>query len=350
MNTSLDQDAAGLMEDHEHNLFSLTESGLQAGTSTIFRDSLTSAIKLAEKAYKHDGHITGVPTGLRDLDALLGGFQPSDLLILAGRPSMGKTALATNIAFNAAKKYLETGGREGAITGFFSLEMSSDQVSTRILADVTNIPSDAIRKGQINEKDFRKFEEAHKNLSALPLYIDDSAGLSIAALRTRARRMKSKENIGLLIVDYLQLLQEAKSENRTQEITKITSGLKGIAKDLNIPVLALSQLSRDVEKREDKRPLLSDLRESGSIEQDADIVMFIYREEYYLSRKEPSLRATENKADFAKRCEEWERLKIDTADKAEVNVAKQRHGPIGGVDLHFDQDLTKFSDISSTDR
>jgi len=339
---TLERDATSTIEHAESRLFSLAESGEIRGGFQTLRDSVVTAIDIAEKAFKSDGNVSGVTSGLRDLDNKLGGLHNSDLLILAGRPSMGKTALATNIAFNAAKKYAETGGKEGAIVGFFSLEMSADQLATRILADQSGISGDAIRKGNIREDDFRRFVEASQVLSQVPLYIDDTPSLSIAAVRTRARRLKRQHGLGMLVIDYLQLLQGSGSrqstENRVQEVSEITRGLKAIAKELQIPVLALSQLSRQVEQREDKRPQLSDLRESGSIEQDSDVVMFVYREEYYLSRAIPDI---EDHDKYTR----WQEKMGNVANVAEAIVAKQRHGPIGIVPLFFDANLTRFSDL-----
>lgn len=337
----LDRDAMNVIESAEGRLFSLAESGDTRGGFVTLRDSVVTAIDIAEKAYHNDGHVTGVTTGLRDLDAKLGGLHPSDLLILAGRPSMGKTALATNIAFNAAQRYAETGGEQGGIVGFFSLEMSSDQLATRILSDQANISGDAIRKGMISENDFRRFVEASQKLSQIPLYIDDTPALSISAVRTRARRLKRQHGLDFLIIDYLQLLQGTNSrgsENRVQEVSEITRGLKAIAKELEIPVLALSQLSRQVEQRDDKRPQLSDLRESGSIEQDADVVMFVYRAEYYLSRTMPDI---ENHEEYSK----WQDKMAKLANIGEAIIGKQRHGPIGTVELFFDGNHARFSDL-----
>lgn len=338
---SLEGDSKDTIEMAEARLYDLAESGEVKGNFDTLRNSVLTAIELAEKAYKSDSHVTGITTGLRDMDKKLGGFQNADLLILAGRPSMGKTALATNMAFSAAKRYAETGGEEGAIVGFFSLEMSADQLATRILADQSGISGDAIRKGNIRQDDFHAFVEASQKLSQIPLYIDDTPALSISAVRTRARRLKRQHGLDLLVVDYLQLLRGTGSrqgtENRVIEVSEITRGLKAIAKELEIPVVALSQLSRQVEQREDKRPQLSDLRESGSIEQDADVVMFVYREEYYLSRTEPDP-GTEKHM-------KWQE-KMDMAHNiAECIVAKQRHGPIGMVRLHFNPNLTRFSDL-----
>lgn len=338
----LDAAAKDTIEMAEARLFDLAETGQTRGNFTTLRESVLTAIQLAEKAYNTEGHVTGVTTGLTDMDKKLGGLQNSDLIILAGRPSMGKTALATNIAYRAAEAFAESGGKEGAITGFFSLEMSADQLATRILADLSNISSDAIRKGTIRQEDFRTFAEASQKLSQVPLYIDDTPALTIGAIRTRARRLKRQHGLGLLVIDYLQLLQgngsRQSAENRVLEVSEITRGLKAIAKELAIPVVALSQLSRAVEQREDKRPQLSDLRESGSIEQDSDVVMFVYREEYYLSRMEPEP-GTEKHLKWQERCGQVHNV-------AEAIVAKQRHGPIGTVKLHFDPNYTRFSDLA----
>ncbi|HUY69285.1 MAG TPA: replicative DNA helicase, partial [Alphaproteobacteria bacterium] len=283
-----------------------------------------------------------------DLDRKLGGLQKSDLVILAGRPSMGKTALATNIAFNAARKFHDSDGKEGAAVAFFSLEMSSEQLATRLLGEHANVPSDKIRRGEIKTEDFAKFVEASKILARAPLYIDDTPGLSVAALRTRARRLKRMvPHIGMIVIDYLQLLRGSarRDENRVQEVSEITRSLKALAKELDVPVLALSQLSRAVEAREDKKPQLADLRESGSIEQDADVVMFVYREEYYHTRGEPTRRQDEAEEKFNLRYQRWQERGEEIRNVAEVLIAKQRHGPIGTVELHFDGPFTRFSDL-----
>lgn len=338
---NLDSDAMNAIENAESRLFSLAESGEVRGGFTTLRDSVLTAIEMAEKAYKTDGHVTGITSGLIDVDKKLGGFQKSDLLILAGRPSMGKTALAVNWAFNAAKAYADSGGEEGGRVAFFSLEMSSDQLASRILSEQSGISGDAIRKGNIKQDDFKAFVEASQRMSQVPLYIDDTPALSIGAVRTRSRRLMRQHGLDMVIIDYLQLLRGTGSkrgqENRVQEISEITMGLKAIAKELDIPVIALSQLSRAVEQREDKRPQLSDLRESGSIEQDADAVMFVYREEYYLSRTEPEP-GTENHM-------KWQESMERAHNIGECIVAKQRHGPIGTVKMYFDPNLTKFSDL-----
>lgn len=338
---NLEREAQDTIETAEARLYELAESGEVKGAFTTLRDSVLIAIQHAEKAFKSEGNVTGVTTGLRDMNKKLGGLQQSDLLILAGRPSMGKTALATNLAFNAALAYAESGGKEGARVGFFSLEMSADQLATRILADQSGISGDAIRKGNIRQEDFRKFAEASQKLSQVPLFIDDTPALSISAVRTRARRLKRQHGLELLVVDYLQLLRGTGSkqgqDNRVQEVSEITRGLKAIAKELQIPVLALSQLSRQVEQREDKRPQLSDLRESGSIEQDADVVMFVYREEYYLSRSEPEP-GTEKHM-------KWQEGMERAHNIGECIIAKARHGPIGTVRMHFEPNVTRFSDL-----
>ncbi len=344
----LDISAMNQIESTEARLFELAQSGEMNRGFVKLERSLTASIRLAEDAYKRDSHVTGITTGLRDLDRKLGGLQKSDLVILAGRPSMGKTALATNIAFNAARAHFESGGKEGAAVAFFSLEMSNEQLATRLLGEHSNVPSDKIRRGEIKQDDFSKFLEATKILSRAPLYIDDTPGLTVAALRTRARRLKRLvPSLGLIVIDYLQLLRGSsrRDDNRVQEVSEITRGLKGLAKELEVPVLALSQLSRAVENREDKRPQLADLRESGSIEQDADVVMFVYREEYYHARSEPSRRQDESDEKFNARYERWQRHGEEVHNIAEVMIAKQRHGPIGNVPLHFDGQYTRFSNL-----
>ncbi len=350
-NQTIDSTVQDLIEEHETHLYTLAESGVAKKDAVSFKDSITEAIRMAEVAYNRGGAVSGVTTGLTELDRMTGGMHPTDLLILAGRPSMGKTALATNIAFNAAKKHLETGGREGAAVGLFSLEMGHAQITTRILGDLCGVSSDAMRKGSISHEDFRSLVEAGQNYKELPFYTDDTAALSISALRTRARRLKRKYGITLLVVDYLQLLNgtpgRKSSENRTQEVSEITRGLKSIAKDLNIPVLALSQLSRNLENREDKRPQLADLRESGSIEQDADVVMFVYRDEYYLSREEPSQKASEETHKFEERHAQWQQALNASKNVTDVLISKQRHGPIGNVKLYFDPNFTRFRDLSN---
>lgn len=337
----LESEAMRMIETAEARLFSMAESGQTQSGFVTLRDSVMVSIQLAEKAFKTKGHVTGVTTGLRDLDKQLGGFHHSDLLILAGRPSMGKTALATNIAYNAARRWAETGGKEGARVGFFSLEMSSDQLATRILADVSNISGHNIKRGEIRQEEFRAFVEASQRLAQVPLFIDDTPALTISSVRTRARRLKRQHGLEMLVVDYLQLLRGSgsrqSSDNRVLEVSEVTRGLKAIAKELNIPVLALSQLSRSVEQREDKRPMLSDLRESGSIEQDADVVMFVYRDEYYLGRSEPEPGTDKHLA--------WQERMAKAHNIGEAIIAKARHGPIGTVRMFFDGNVTRFSDL-----
>lgn len=327
------------IEEVEHKLFTLTQWGQERGPQP-FSHALADAITQAEVAYKRDSHVVGVTTGFADLDKLLGGLHPSDLLILASRPSMGKTSLATNIAFNAAMAFSKSSTGDGSPVAFFSLEMSSTQLAMRLLGQETGISSDRIRRGAIEQNSFPAFVEVSRQLNSLPLFIDDTPALSIASLLTRSRRLKRKENIGLIIIDYLQLLSTGRSsyENRVQELSEITRGLKTLAKELNVPVLALSQLSRAVEQRDDKRPQLADLRESGTIEQDADVVMFIYREEYYESRKKP--------IEGSEKMGTWQKHMSEIYNIAEVMIAKQRHGPIATVNLHFDSQRTKFSNLS----
>jgi replicative DNA helicase len=297
---------------------------------------------MAEAAYRRSSHISGVTTGLRDLNKKLGGLQPSDLLILAGRPSMGKTALATNVAFNAAQAHAKSKGKEGAIVAFFSLEMSAEQLATRILAETSEVPSEKIRKGEVRDTEFRRFVEASQTLASIPFYIDDTPALSIAQVRTRARRLKRQFGLGLIVIDYLQLLRGTSSsaaQSRVLEISEITRGLKALAKELAVPVMALSQLSRAVEQRDDKRPQLSDLRESGTIEQDSDVVMFVFREEYYIERRQPAEGTAEHMT--------WQADMEKAHNIAEVIIGKQRHGPVGTVKLHFEGQFTRFSDLAN---
>lgn len=328
----------------EQALYKLSEQGQTDSGFVSFLKAVTEAVQTANAAYQRDGGLAGVSTGLMDLDSKLGGLHPSDLLILAGRPSMGKTSLATNIAFNVAKAYKKgvrpdgtEGAVEGGIVGFYSLEMSSEQLAARILSEASEVPSQQIRRGDMTEQEFRRFVDAAKALEACPLYIDDTPALPIAQLAARARRLKRSHGLDVLIIDYLQLCRGT-SENRVQEIGEISMGMKAIAKELNIPVIALSQLSRGVESRDDKRPQLSDLRESGSIEQDADVVMFVFREEYYKEREKPGEHDLERMAAWQ---EEMERLHA----RAEVIIGKQRHGPIGTVDLSFEAQFTRFGNL-----
>lgn len=324
------------IEKAESRLFHLAETGSGEVDLRDFHNVMLAALAQAEKAAQHDGAVVGVATGLSDLDSQLGGLHPSDLIVLAGRPSMGKTALATNIAFKAAVDAHERG--EGAVA-VFSLEMSSEQLVTRILAEQAQIPSHQIRQGKLSQKDFDDLVAACAKFARLPLFIDDSPALATAQVRARARRTKRQHGVNLVIVDYLQLLRAGgrREENRVQELSKITRDLKALAKELNVPILALSQLSRAVEQREDKHPVLADLRESGSIEQDADVVLLLYREEYYLKQRQPA----EDDAGYR----DWQHKMAAVANLAEVDVAKQRHGPTGRVPLHFQHQFTRFSDL-----
>ena len=334
----LDNDGQKIIENYEKSLFDLAEKGSFSSTIVKFDEALKQTIEMASSAYKNDEGIVGVPTGLTDLDDRLGGLHKSDLVIIAGRPSMGKTALATNIAFYAAKK-IQDEGKKSSIA-FFSLEMSSEQLSTRILAEQSRIKSNDIRRGRISEEQFDKFIETSKNITELPLYIDETPAISIAALSNRARRIKRKYGLDMVVVDYIQLMSSSNyREGRVQEISEITQGLKALAKELSVPVLALSQLSRAVEHRDDKKPQLADLRESGSIEQDADVVMFVYREAYYPERKEPRPATVEHA--------EWQAKMNEVSSLAEIIIGKQRHGPTGNIMLEFEAMFTKFKDIQN---
>ncbi len=349
---NIDSDAAEQIEQTEQRLFELATAGDYKSGFVPFSTSLANAIKHAEKAYQREGQITGVTTGLVDLDKKLGGLQNSDLIILAGRPGMGKSALATNIALAAARTHADKGGREGAVVGFFSLEMSAEQLATRILADLSGVPSNKIQRGEVRDTDFNRFVEASDTLSRVPLFIDDTPGQTISAIRTRARRLQRQFNLGMIVLDYLQLVQgsgRGGEANRVQEISEITRGLKVLAKELNVPVLALSQLSRQVENRENKRPQLSDLRESGSIEQDADVVMFIYRDEYYLMNSEPARRPEDNDEKFNQRYADWQKQLEASHNLAECIIGKQRHGPTGVVKMKFENEFTRFSDLPYSD-
>ena len=334
----LENDGQSIIENFEKSLFDLAEKGSLSSSLVKFDDAMKSTIEMASNAYKNEEGIVGVPSGLTELDDRLGGLHKSDLIIIAGRPSMGKTALATNIAFNAAKK-IQDDARKSSIA-FFSLEMSSEQLSTRILAEQSRIKSNDIRRGRISEEQFDKFIETSKNVSELPLYIDETPAISIAALSNRARRIKRLYGLDMVVIDYIQLMRASNlKDGRVQEISEITQGLKALAKELSVPVLALSQLSRAVEQRDDKKPQLSDLRESGSIEQDADVVMFVYREAYYLERKEPRPATVEHA--------EWQAKMNEVSNLAEIIIGKQRHGPTGNVMLEFEAMFTKFKDIQN---
>ena len=334
----LDQNAQTIIENSEKSLFDLAERGSFSSSLVKFDEAMKLTIEMASNAYKNEEGIVGVPTGLTDLDDRLGGLHKSDLIIIAGRPSMGKTALATNIAFHAAKNIQEN--IKKSTIAFFSLEMSSEQLSTRILAEQSRIKSNDIRRGRISEEEFDKFIETSKNIAELPLYIDETPAISVAALSNRARRIKRLYGLELIVIDYIQLMRASNfREGRVQEISEITQGLKALAKELSVPVVALSQLSRAVEQRDDKKPLLSDLRESGSIEQDADVVMFVYRESYYLRAKEPRPATVEHA--------EWQAKMNEVSHLAELIIGKQRHGPTGNITLEFEEMFTKFKDIQN---
>ncbi len=348
----VEDSAKDLIERAEQTLYSMAETGKYGQGFKPIVQALTHAIDMASAAYQRDGGLSGLSTGLRDLDEKLGGLQSSDLIILAGRPAMGKTALATNIAYNVARKfqaeYLPDGStqvKDGGLVAFFSLEMSSEQLATRIISGQAEVSSEYIRRGKITDEDFQRLVSVARELQSLPFYIDDTGGLTIAQVSARARRLKRQRGLGLIVVDYLQLLAgsaKRASEGRVQEVTEITVGLKALAKELNVPIIALSQLSRQVEAREDKRPQLADLRESGSIEQDADVVMFVYREEYYLERLKPE----EGSPEFLT----WFEKASRAHGKAEVIIGKQRHGPTGTVELQFDGRFTRFSNLAREDQ
>ncbi len=332
----LDTSGQNIIENSERLLFDLAEKGSFNSSLVKFDDAMKQTIEMASAAYKNEEGIVGVPTGLRDLDDKLGGLHQSDLIIIAGRPSMGKTSLATNIAFNAAK-HIQENSKKSSIA-FFSLEMSSEQLSTRILSEQARIGSNDIRRGRISDEQFDQFLETSKNIAELPLFIDETPAISIAAMSNRARRIKRLHGLDMIVVDYIQLMRGTtyNKDGRVQEISQITQGLKAIAKELGVPVVALSQLSRQVEQRDDHKPQLADLRESGSIEQDADVVMFVYREGYYLQRKEPREATVEHA--------EWQAKMNEVAHLAEIIIGKQRHGPIGKVTLEFEERFTKFKD------
>ncbi len=335
------------IEEAERKLYSIAEAGRYDGGFQRFSDTLAIAVDMAAKAWERDGRLSGLASGFYELDNKLGGLQASDLVIIAGRPGMGKTAFATNIGFNIAKAYhfeVRPDGTHatvnGGIVGFFSLEMSAEQLATRIIAEQAGVPSHKIRRGDVSEAEFHRVAQAARDMQSVPFYIDQTGGISIAQLAARARRLKRQRGLDLLIVDYLQLLSASKSrsDSRVQELTEITTSLKALAKELNVPILALSQLSRQVESRDDKRPQLSDLRESGSIEQDADVVMFVYREEYYLKNKQPR----EGTEEFLT----WQAKMEDAFGKAEVIIGKQRHGPTGTVELAFEAEMTRFANLA----
>ena len=354
-----DLEGINLIENAENDLYNLSQTGSSDRKYSLFGEALKKAIDVIDQSFKREGKIAGLPSGLKDLDKKLGGFHNSDLIIIAGRPSMGKTALGTNIAFNAAKKFKEKEdefGNKTTIDGgkiaFFSLEMSSEQLATRVLAEQSKISSDKMRKAELNKEDFKKIAKVSSELENLNLVIDDNPILTIPSLRARARRLKRLYDIDMIIIDYLQLMsgsQNVRNDGRVQEISEITRGLKAIAKELNIPIIALSQLSRQVEQREDKRPLLADLRESGTIEQDSDVVMFIFRESYYLERMEPIKKPDEQNDRYNERHQRWRELCESRYNIADIIIAKQRHGPTGAIKTHFDPNFTKFSDLTRTE-
>ncbi|NNE24437.1 MAG: replicative DNA helicase [Rhizobiales bacterium] len=349
--TPVERSARDLIETAEQSLYEIAETGRYGQGFQPFGTALTEAIDMAAAAYQRDGGLSGISSGLKDIDEKMGGLQASDLIILAARPAMGKTTLATNIAYNVAKAYEPEHNPDGTmkvlnggIVAFFSLEMSSEQLATRIISEQSGISSEFIRRGKIDEGEFHRLVEVSQELQSLPLYIDATGGLTISQLAARARRLKRQRGLGLMVVDYIQLLSGSArraSDSRVQEITEITTGLKALAKELNVPILALSQLSRQVENREDKRPQLADLRESGSIEQDADVVMFIYREEYYLGRQEPRPGTPEH---F-----EWQEQMERATGITDIIIGKQRHGPTGTIQLQFDANLTRFGNLIADD-
>ena len=339
------------IEVAEQQLYALAETGSSSTGFVLFADALRGAVEMAAEAYSRDGGLAGLSTGLIDLDKMLGGLHPSDLIILAARPSMGKSSLAMNIAFHAARHYAwepQVDGSKktvnGGVVAFFSLEMSAEQLAMRLLAEVSGVPSDRVRKGEIDASEFGQVRDAAIEIQEAPLYIDDTGGIPMAQLAARARRLKRTTGLDLLVVDYLQLITagSGKSDNRVQEVSLITQSLKALAKELSVPVIALSQLSRQVENREDKKPQLADLRESGSIEQDADVVMFIYREAYYKSRTEPREGTPEHLT--------WQEEMDQIRHIAEVIIGKQRHGPIGTIKLHFNENITKFGNLAREGR
>jgi replicative DNA helicase len=351
-----DLDGAQQIEAAEQSLFDLASHGGSDNKAMSFEKALTQAIEIAAKAFKNQGQVSGLDTGLRDLNKKMGGLHPSDLMILAGRPGMGKTALATKIAFGAARAMLANARVDNPnavpkeCVAIFSLEMSSDQLATRLLAEEARVSADKIRRGEISTRDYDNFVKVSREISAIPMVIDDTPALTLSALRTRCRRLKRTQGLGLIVIDYLQLMRPAagtKPESRVLEISQITQGLKAIAKELAVPVLALSQLSRAVESRDDKRPQLSDLRESGTIEQDADVVMFIYRDEYYLQAREPKITNFDRDEKYQEAMEKWKSDMSSVYNKAELIIAKQRHGPTGKIDLFFEGEFTRFADLDT---
>ncbi len=348
----IDSDATEQIEQAEKKLFELSNQGDINGGFVDFSQALTSSLSHIEQAYQKDGKISGLPTSLDALDNKTGGLNNSDLIIIAGRPAMGKTALATNIAYNVAEYMMHAKDLDEKSRGvaFFSLEMSADQLASRILSTVTQTNGHKMRTGELDSAEFTRIAAAVRELEKVPFYIDDTPGLNINSIRTRARRLKRNKGLGCIVVDYIQLINGTGSKrsegNRVQELSEISRGLKILAKELNLPVIALSQLNRGVEQRDDKRPVMSDLRESGSIEQDADIVMFVYRENYYLQNEEPQQKPSETPEHLQKRMEEWEARKRATQNVAEVIIGKQRHGPTGTVQLFWNGDYAQFGNLA----
>ncbi len=342
--SEMDTNPSDLVEDAERDLYQIAEKGTNAHNVQTFKSSMEEAVELMKKAYEKDSNVVGIETNFRDLDQKLGGLHNSDLLILAGRPSMGKTSLATNIAFNIAKKAHDNGHTDSNVA-FFSLEMSAEQLATRILSEQAKISSNDIRRGNLSESDLDNLVNVSKSILEIPLFIDDTPAINMATLASRARRIKRKHGLGIIIIDYLQLLRPAKglrNDGRVQEVSEITQGLKALAKEMNIPILALSQLSRQVEQRDDKKPQLSDLRESGSIEQDSDVVMFIFREEYYLEKTAPA----PGTADYI----DWQQKMDEVHGQAELLISKQRHGPTGNIRLSFESKFTRFGNYISNEQ
>jgi replicative DNA helicase len=342
--SEMDANPSDLVEDAEKDLYQIAEKGTNAHNVQTFKSSMEEAVELMKKAYEKDSNVVGIETNFRDLDQKLGGLHNSDLLILAGRPSMGKTSLATNIAFNIAKKAHDNGDIDSNVA-FFSLEMSAEQLATRILSEQAKISSNDIRRGNLSESDLDNLVNVSKSILEIPLFIDDTPAINMATLASRARRIKRKHGLGIIIIDYLQLLRPAKglrNDGRVQEVSEITQGLKALAKEMNIPILALSQLSRQVEQRDDKKPQLSDLRESGSIEQDSDVVMFIFREEYYLEKTAPA----PGTADYI----DWQQKMDEVHGQAELLISKQRHGPTGNIRLSFESKFTRFGNYISNEQ
>ena len=348
---NLDEEAPQQIEYAEKSLYEISNEGELNGGLVSLNTALQQTMAMAEAAKNNRTGISGVPTGLIDLDKMMGGLHNSDLIILAGRPAMGKSALATTIAFNAAKYFAEENKKTGAekkSVALFSLEMSAEQVAGRILASKASVSNHLMRTGNLSEDQFTELMAGVQLLSTIPLYVDETPGVTVNAIKNRARRMKrnKEQGLGLIVVDYLQLISSgSRSENRVQELSEMTRALKIMAKELDVPVLVLSQLSRLLESRDNKRPILSDLRESGSIEQDADIVMFVYREIYYLQNEKPQRHQNETPEKFALRVSELEQKKLELTNQAEIIIGKQRHGPTGTVNVYFNGEFSKFDNL-----